>query len=258
MCVFLLVLFCICVAFYPFPLSLLHNRMKISLLGRQASTPFSHGLSQPIDQCKSKPVTSGHDILWLNFKCAYRSESLCTCRQKHWGRRLTRNARRFQLHLRICQGASSFALYEHAVAWMADIHTSVYSPQHLFLSVQQLILSQLPFSKYLSQDIGTIHSLIWMRCKHFVLVSLAWCVTAVQICTWQWNKLIYNCNFGVRLKDWVLKTTATTKDTEVMSSELTPGILSFFMTWEWTFLCSTPKNLIRIKTVFIFTLYLNG
>lgn len=106
MCVFLLVLFCICVAFYPFPLSLLHNQMKISLLGRQASTPFSHGLSQPIDQCKSKPVTSGHDILWLNFKCAYRSESLCTCRQKHWGRRLTRNARRFQLHLRICQGAS--------------------------------------------------------------------------------------------------------------------------------------------------------
>lgn len=87
--------------------------MWMILLGRQASTPFSHGLSQPIDQCKSKPVTSGHDILWLNFKCVYRSESLCTCRQKHWGCRLTHNARRFQLHLSICQGPPSFALYEN-------------------------------------------------------------------------------------------------------------------------------------------------
>lgn len=95
--------------------------MSTILLGRQASTPFSHGLSQPIDQCKSKPVTSGHDILWLDFKCVYRSESLCTCRQKHWGCRPTQNARRFQLHLCICQGASELwplwkqrAAQEHA------------------------------------------------------------------------------------------------------------------------------------------------
>lgn len=96
-----------------FSLLLLHNQMWMSLLGRQAFTPFSHGLSQPIDQCKSKPVTSGHDILWLDFKCVYRSESLCTCRQKHWGCRLTHNARRFQLHLCIRQGPPSFALYEN-------------------------------------------------------------------------------------------------------------------------------------------------
>lgn len=44
-------------------LVLLLNQMWMILLGRQASTPFSHGLRQPIDQCKSKPVTSGHDIL---------------------------------------------------------------------------------------------------------------------------------------------------------------------------------------------------
>lgn len=105
----------------------------------RASTPCSHGLSQPIDQCKSKPVTSGHDILWLDFKCVYRSESLCTCRQKHWGCRPTHNARRFQLHPSICQGASELwplwkqrAAQEHArplpsgrhgSAWAAALNT---------------------------------------------------------------------------------------------------------------------------------------
>lgn len=73
--------------------------------GRTGIRSFSHGPSQPIDQCKSKVVTSGHDILRLVFESAYRSESLCTCRQKHWGRGLTHTARRFQLHVCICQGA---------------------------------------------------------------------------------------------------------------------------------------------------------
>ena len=95
------------------------------------SPSFSHSLSQPIDQCKSKPVTLGHDILWLDFKCVYRSESFCTCRQKHWGHSLTRSARRFQLHVCICQRPLSFALHENnerhwewktTVVWMADIH----------------------------------------------------------------------------------------------------------------------------------------
>lgn len=91
---------------FVFPsLVLLYNQMWRILLGRQASAPFSHGPLQPIDQCKSKVVTSGHDILWLVFESAYRSESLCTCRQKHWGRGLTHTARRFQLHVCICQGA---------------------------------------------------------------------------------------------------------------------------------------------------------
>lgn len=50
-------------------------------------------------------MTWGHDIRWLVFESAYRSESLCTCRQKHWGRGLTHTARRFQLHVCVCQGA---------------------------------------------------------------------------------------------------------------------------------------------------------
>ena len=105
----------------------------------RASTPCSHGLSQPIDQCKSKPVTSGHDILWLDFKCVYRSESLCTCRQKHWGCRPTHNARRFQLHLSICQGASELWPFmkttsgararEAAAVWTARICSGC-SSQH--------------------------------------------------------------------------------------------------------------------------------
>lgn len=137
--VFLLGLFGSWNSSFPFfslslSLILLHTQMWMILLGRQASTPFSHGLSQPIDQCKSKPVTSGHDILWLDFKCVYRSESLCTCRQKHWGRRLTHNARRFQLHLCICQGASELcplwkqrAAQEHArpaAVWTAQIRSA--------------------------------------------------------------------------------------------------------------------------------------
>lgn len=77
----------------------------ITKCGGSSWAPFSHGPSQPIDQCKSKAVTSGHDILRLGFESAYRSESLCTRRQKHWGRRLTHTARRFQLQVCICQGA---------------------------------------------------------------------------------------------------------------------------------------------------------
>lgn len=83
----------------------LYNQMWRIFFGRQTSAPFSHGPSQPIDQCKSKVVTWGHDILRLVFESAYRSESLCTCRQKRWGRGLTHTARRFQLHVCICQGA---------------------------------------------------------------------------------------------------------------------------------------------------------
>lgn len=136
---------------FVFPsLVLLYNQMWRILLGRQASTVFSHGPSQPIDQCKSKAVTLGHDILWLVFESAYRSESLCTCRQKHWGRALTHTARRFQLHVCICQGAlralpfmkTTSGTRAHEAGCGLDVTRLLSSnPEKLFALIQQLLLA---------------------------------------------------------------------------------------------------------------------